>query len=76
LLESLSEVVISWLLLEHAEIAAAEVDRATGDDAAFYTGKIASARFFANDALPKIAQRTTAAQAEDGWIMDLPDEAF
>ncbi len=76
LLESLSEVVIAWLVLEHAEIAAGEVDGATGDDVAFYTGKIASARFFVNDALPKIAQRTTAAQAEDGWLMDFPDEAF
>jgi alkylation response protein AidB-like acyl-CoA dehydrogenase len=76
LLESLSEVVIAWLLLEHAEIASDALGDATGDDVAFYQGKIASARFFVNDALPKIALRTSAAQAEDGWLMDLPDEAF
>ncbi len=76
LLESLSEIVIAWLLLEHAEIAADKVDGVIDDDVAFYTGKIASARFFVNDALPKIAQRTAAAQAEDGWLMDFPDEAF
>jgi alkylation response protein AidB-like acyl-CoA dehydrogenase len=76
LLESLSEVVIAWLLLEPAEIASSKLADATGDDVAFYQGKIASARFFVNDALPKIALRTSAAQAEDGWLMDLPDEAF
>jgi hypothetical protein len=76
LLESLSEIVIAWLLLEHAEIASDKLGDATGDDVAFYQGKVASARFFVNDALPKIALRTSAAQAEDGWLMDLPDEAF
>ncbi len=76
LLESLSEVVIAWLLLEHAEVATVALPDAKGDDVAFYTGKIASARFFVKDALPKVAIRTAAAQAEDAWLMDLPDEAF
>ncbi|MCL1600747.1 MAG: acyl-CoA dehydrogenase [Actinomycetia bacterium] len=76
LLESLSEVTIAWLLLEHAEVASAALLDATGDDVGFYEGKIASARFFVNDALPKIALRTEAAQAEDGWLMELSDAAF
>ncbi len=76
LLESLSEVAIAWLLLEHAEKASAALPDAEGDDVAFYEGKIASARFFVRDALPKVAVRTAAAQDEDGWLMDLPDEAF
>ncbi len=76
LLESLSEVVIAWLLLEHAEVAAAKLPDAEGSDVAFYEGKIASARFFVKDALPKVAVRAAAAQGEDAWLMDLPDEAF
>ncbi len=76
LLESLSEIVIAWLLLEQAEIAAAKLPEATGSDTGFYTGKVASARFFVKDALPKVAIRTAAAQSEDAWLMDLPDEAF
>ena len=76
LLESLAEVIMAWLLLEHAEIAAAKLPEATGDDVAFYQGKIASARFFVKDALPKAALRTAAAQEEDGWLMELPLEAF
>lgn len=76
LLESLSEVVIAWLLLEHAEKANAALGDAEGDDVLFYEGKIASARFFVSDALPKVARRTAAAQNESGWLMDLPDGAF
>lgn len=76
LLDSLSEITIAWLLLTHAEVARAALSDTTGDDIAFYEGKVASARFFVNDALPKVAVRTTAAQAEDGWLMELSDEAF
>jgi alkylation response protein AidB-like acyl-CoA dehydrogenase len=76
LLESLSEVTIAWLLLEHAEVASAALADATGDDVGFYEGKIASAKFFVNDALPKVTLRTEAAQAEDGWLMELSDAAF
>jgi hypothetical protein len=76
LLESLSEVTIAWLLLEHAEVASSALPDATGDDVGFYQGKIASAKFFVTDALPKVAMRTAAAQAEDGWLMELSDDAF
>ncbi len=76
LLESLSEITIAWLLLEHGEVAHAALTDATGDDVGFYEGKIASARFFVNDALPKVAMRTAAAQAENGWLMEMSDEAF
>jgi alkylation response protein AidB-like acyl-CoA dehydrogenase len=76
LLESLAEIAIAWLLLEHAEVANASLDGASEDDAAFYTGKIASARFFVRDAMPKVAMRTAAAESEDAWLMDLPDTAF
>ncbi|MGI9529107.1 MAG: acyl-CoA dehydrogenase [Acidimicrobiia bacterium] len=76
LLESLAEVIMAWLLLEHAEIAQAKLPEATGTDADFYTGKVASARFFVREALPKVAVRTAGAAAEDAWLMDVPDEAF
>jgi alkylation response protein AidB-like acyl-CoA dehydrogenase len=76
LLESLSEVVIGWLLLKHAEIALAAKDGAEGADVVFYEGKIASARFFARHALPKAKARREATEQEDGWLMEMVDEAF
>jgi len=76
LLESLSEVVIGWLLIRHAEVAVHALPEASEKDTAFYEGKIASARFFARDAFPKTRLRREAAEAEDGSLMELPVEAF
>ena len=71
LLESIAEVVISWRLLVHAEVALA----ADTDDP-FYQGKVASARWFLRHHGPLVAARRSRASAEDGSIMDIPVEAF
>jgi alkylation response protein AidB-like acyl-CoA dehydrogenase len=76
-LYSLSEVVIGWLLLRHAEVAQAKLDDgAQGADRDFYEGKVASARWFARNTLPKSERRRRAAEEDDGWVMDLPEGAF
>lgn len=71
LLESMAETVIAWLLLRHAEVAARRED-----EDPFYRGKVESARWFVRHTAPKIAMRRAAAAAEDGSLMDLPNEAF
>jgi uncharacterized protein YecT (DUF1311 family) len=77
LLYSLAEVTIAWLLIRQADVAQAALDAgATGSDADFYRGKLASARWFARSALPKVALRTARAVEEDGALMQLPDAAF
>ncbi len=76
LLESLSELLIGWRLLVHAEIAAAALDGASPDDRAFYEGKVASGRWFAATVLPAITLRRRRAEAEDGALMELAVEAF
>jgi len=76
LLESASEVTIGWLLLKHAEVALAALPEADARDKAFYEGKIASARFFAQHALPKTKTRQLEAVREDGGLMEMADEAF
>ena len=76
LLESLSEVVIAWLLLRHAEVASENLPEADDADRAYYEGKIASARFFAAHALPKARLRRESAEAEDASLMNLADESF
>jgi len=90
LLESLAELVIGWLLARHAAVAlerladgedaafheGEDVPFYKGKDAAFYEGKVASARFFCRNVLPKARLRREAAQAEDGAVMALSDDAF
>ena len=76
LLESLAEAVMGWLLLRHAEVAQAALPGASAKDKPFYEGKIASARWFAANVLPRAALRRTLAENEQGDLMTLPDEAF
>jgi alkylation response protein AidB-like acyl-CoA dehydrogenase len=71
LLESMAEVVVSWQLLRHAEIA---LPGAGADD--FLAGKVASARFMVRHVGPKVAARRAAAEAEDGSLMVMSDGAF
>jgi len=63
--------VIAWQLLRHAEIAIPKID-----EEPFYRGKVASARWFLGLAGPQIAARRSAAEAEDGSLMELPEAAF
>jgi hypothetical protein len=76
LLDSLSEVVMGWLLIRHAEIAHEALEDASGVDRPFYEGKIAAARWFAANVLPKTGARRAVAETEQGELMEMPDEAF
>jgi len=76
LLESISEVVIGWLLLRQAEVALEALPEASDRDRGFYEGKVAAAHFFAFHALPKAKLRRERAEREDGALMTMDDEAF
>ncbi|HEX2028703.1 MAG TPA: acyl-CoA dehydrogenase [Nitriliruptorales bacterium] len=76
LLDSLSELVIGWLLLRHAEVASAALADAAEPDRSFYAGKIASARFWARTVLPQVGLRRHQAETTDLALMELPATAF
>lgn len=71
------DVVVGWLLLQQAQIAAAKLaDGSAGKDEAFYTGKVAAAKFFAATVLPRVTAERVIAQGVDNALMDVPEEAF
>jgi alkylation response protein AidB-like acyl-CoA dehydrogenase len=77
LLHSLGDLVVGWLLLRQAEVALAALDRSpSGRDTAFYTGKVAAARFFASTVLPELSARRAVAEATDLAVMELDEAAF
>ncbi len=45
-------------------------------DAAFYSGKLASTRYFIKNVLPEVDAAVKAIKSEDLSIMDIPDEGF
>jgi alkylation response protein AidB-like acyl-CoA dehydrogenase len=81
LLMSLGDLVIGWLLARQAEVALAALDGEQADslsaaDRAFYQGKIATARFFAQTVLPRLAAEREIAEQTTLDLMELPEEAF
>ncbi|MBA2438037.1 MAG: acyl-CoA dehydrogenase, partial [Acidimicrobiia bacterium] len=77
LLLAVGDLVTGWLLLRHAEIAIEALDAgATGKDRHFYDGKVASARFFATQVLPKLSTERSLVDNTDNSLMDIAEEAF
>ena len=74
---SAGDLVIGWLLLRQAEIAQARLDAGdAGKDEAFYTGKVAAAKFFAANVLPRLTAERAMLESTDLSLMELPEEAF
>ncbi len=74
---AVGDLLIGWLLLEHAEIALNALDAdPSGRDREFYTGKVAAANFFAKNVLPRLAAERKISEGVDLAIMDLGEEAF
>jgi len=76
LLMAVGDVIISWLLLRQADIAATKIDSASGKDKDFYEGKIAASRYFIHNFLPLIAATRAIVEREDGEIMKVSEAAF
>ena len=76
LLMSVGDIIISWLLLRQADIAATKIGSASGKDKDFYQGKIAASRYFVHNFLPLISATRAIVEREDGEIMGVPESAF
>jgi hypothetical protein len=81
LLMALGDLVIGWLLARQAEIALAALDgegadRLSAADKAFYEGKLATARFFAQTVLPRLAVEREIVAETTLDLMELPEDAF
>jgi hypothetical protein len=76
ILFALAELVIGWRLMVSAQVAANKLPGATGDDAAFYRGKLAAARFYAKTVLPGIGLAKKLIEQGDLDLMELPDDSW
>ena len=82
LLLAAGDLVIAWLLLRQAEVAARLLDSGeqgasgAGASTAYLQGKIAAARFFAGEVLPRLGADRRTVTAADTSLMELPEDAF
>ncbi|HEY6738076.1 MAG TPA: acyl-CoA dehydrogenase [Actinopolymorphaceae bacterium] len=79
LLLAMGDVICGWLLLRKAEVAAARLD---GEEplgaypTEFYAGKVASARWFCRQVLPRLSAERAMVEATDNDLMELDEAAF
>ena len=77
LLLACGDLLTGWLLLRHAEVAMTALGADTSaKDRAFYEGKIASARFFTTQVLPRLSAERTVVENTDNSLMGVPEESF
>jgi alkylation response protein AidB-like acyl-CoA dehydrogenase len=76
-LKAFGDLMIGWLLIRHAEIAAAALEDGSSDiDRPFYEGKVVAAKFFARNMLPNLRAAREAIEKIDNDVMDLDEAAF
>jgi len=76
-LMSVGDLIIGWLLQQQAAVAIEALDGgASGDDRAFYEGKIAVASFFAKNVLPLLTSTRQVIDTLDNEVMELDEAAF
>jgi Acetyl-CoA dehydrogenase C-terminal like len=78
ILLALGDLIVGWLLQRQAEVALAALARGSESAAerAFYEGKVASARFFAREVLPRLASDRRIVELTTLDLMDLPESSF
>ncbi|HEX6472993.1 MAG TPA: acyl-CoA dehydrogenase [Streptosporangiaceae bacterium] len=78
LLMALGDLIVGWLLCRQAEVALARLTEGEvpAADQAFYAGKVAAARFFCAEVLPRLGAERRIAEATTGDLMDVPEAAF
>jgi alkylation response protein AidB-like acyl-CoA dehydrogenase len=76
LLLASGDVVVGYLLLRGAAVAAEKLETASAKDKPFYTGKIAAAKFFAANVLPGVTGARKLAEGVDLDLMELDEAAF
>ena len=71
------DLMIGWLLLKHARVAAAALESGASDiDKPFYEGKVAAAEFFSRNMLPALAGVRTRIEGIDNDVMEHDEAAF
>ncbi|MGQ4516629.1 acyl-CoA dehydrogenase C-terminal domain-containing protein [Streptomyces sp. DW26H14] len=76
LLMASGDVIVGYLLLRGAAVAAEKLETAPAKDVAFYQGKIAAAKFFAANVLPGVSTERQLAEGTDVSLMELDESAF
>ncbi|MEV1288337.1 acyl-CoA dehydrogenase [Micromonospora sp. NPDC049679] len=77
LLLAVGDLVVAWLLQRQADVALRALGgEVSATDRRFYEGKIAAARFFAHEVLPRIGSDRRIIESTNLDLMELSEDAF
>ncbi|WP_100499466.1 acyl-CoA dehydrogenase [Geodermatophilus chilensis] len=77
LLLATGDLVTAWLLVRQAEVAlGALAGEVTTPDRHFYEGKLAAARFFTTQVLPRLSSERAIVENTDNALMEVDEAAF
>ena len=74
-MEATGDIVMAWMLLWRASIAAPKIGKSK-KDTAFYEGQVKTAQFFINTMLPVAAGKLDAVSALDGAAVEISEASF
>jgi alkylation response protein AidB-like acyl-CoA dehydrogenase len=75
-LHSMGDVIMGWMLLWRAEVAAPKIEDAKGRDAAFYKGQLKSAQFYMDTVLPVVNGRMQSIRDASPAAIEIDEEEF
>ncbi|GBC59509.1 acyl-CoA dehydrogenase [Desulfonema ishimotonii] len=75
-MEATGDVVMAWMLLWRATIAAQKMEKAKKKDKAFYEGQVKSAEYFIKAMLPITMGKMSAILANTGAAVEISEDAF
>lgn len=75
-LEVSGDVIMAWMLLSRARVAAQNMEKAKKKDVAFYEGQIKSLEYFVNSALPITLGKMDLINNLDSTAADIEDDHF
>jgi alkylation response protein AidB-like acyl-CoA dehydrogenase len=77
LLLAVGDLITAWLLLRQSEVALAALAGEVGEkDRFFYEGKLAAARFFTSQVLPRLSSDRTIVEQTDNALMGVDEASF
>ena len=75
-LEAMGDVIIGWMHLWRAAVAAPKIEGAKKKDRAFYTGQVKTAAFFINTILPITRGKLNVIGKSDPSAIEMPEKGY
>ena len=76
MLIALAELIVGWLLFQHAAIAQSKLESASGADADFYRGKVESCRYWSRHVFPGLTLARKLVEQGTLDLLDVPERCF